>query len=343
MAQKETSYDETAAAALKKMKLKSAMKTLKELDAVELEDVILGAEAELSDREPEEDTVNWVHIKEYESDIKEAIRTWGKVGGISTGLPSLDAVIGGLRKGQTFLIAGESNNGKSALAAQIAVNVSKHHKVGYISLEMLPSDNGARINHMNGGTDKDIRLDGLDIYFQSTPDITYRDLEPLFEKAKELGIEVMMLDYLQFLGRALTQDEVAKMSQVIKKLVLKYQLPLIVIVSLRKGTARRWIDIGMDDLMGTSAIGYDSDNTIVVSRQNMECVYDDDHVFVKVLKLRNMRKTKDNEFLMFDWHDTRITETAVPLNILRKEVKDIPMGDLTDEGELSTDSISILT
>lgn len=330
-----TTKEEQATATLKRMRLKSAMKTLKELDAVDLEDVILGAESELADREPAEDRVDWKHIKEYESDIKEAISVWGKVGGVSTGLPSLDAVIGGLRQGQTLLIAGESNNGKSALAAQIAVNVSKHHKVGYISLEMLPGDNGARINHMNGGSEGDIRLDGMDIYFQSTTQITYKDLEPLFVKGKEMGIELMMLDYLQFLGRSLTMDEVGKMSQVIKQLATTYKLPFIVIVSLRKGMARKWTEIGMDDLMGTSAIAYDSDNTIVVSRQDMNCDYDEDHVYVKVLKLRNMRKNKDNEFLMFDWNDTRITETAVPLHILRKQ--DIKMSSITEEGELSTE------
>ena len=321
----------SAQAELKNMRLKSAMKTLKMVNANELEDLIIGAEQELSTRTPDTE-VGWVHIKDYEEEIKDSIKTWGKVGGISTGLPSLDAVIGGLRKGQTFLIAGESNNGKSALAAQIAVNVSKRHKVGYISLEMLPGDNGARINHMNGGSEHDIKLDGMDIYFQSTTKLDYKKLEPLFKKAKEMGIEVMMLDYLQFLGRGMSQDEVGKMSQVIKQLALTYELPFIVIVSLRKGMARRWVDISIDDLMGTSAIGYDSDNTVVVSRQNLNCEYDEDHVYLKVLKLRNMRKTKDNEFLVFDWKDTRVSEPIVPLHLLRGE---IPQGDIKEDGELT--------
>lgn len=325
MVESGVSKDEGAAEKLKQMRLKQAMRTLGDLEPTELEDIMVGAELELAKHDPTT-PVTWKHIKEYEGEIKEAIKTWGKVGGVSTGLPSLDAVIGGLRKGQTFLIAGESNQGKSALAAQIAVNVSKHHKVGYISLEMLPGDNGARINHMNGGTEKDIKLDGMDIYFQSTTDIDYKHLDPLFKEAKAMGMEVMMLDYLQFLGRGMNIDEVAKMSKAIKTVAMKYELPFIVIVSLRKGTARKWTDIGIDDLMGTSAIGYDADNTIVVSRLDMEGKFDEDSIYVKVLKLRNMKKTKDNEFLVYRWQDTKIMEPITPLHMMVSE------GDINDEG-----------
>lgn len=318
---------------LKQIRLNSAKKLLGDLSDVDLEEFTLGAEQELAKRDPLA-APEWRHIDEYKEEIEEAIKNWGKVGGISTGLPSLDATIGGLRKGQTLLIAGESNNGKSALAAQIAVNVSKQSKVGYISLEMLPGDNGARINHMNGGS-----LDGLDIYFQSTTDIDYKHLDPLFKQAKEQGFELMMLDYLQFLGRDLSQDEVAKMSKTIKKVAIKYQLPFIVIVSLRKGQQRKWTDITLDDLMGTSAIGYDSDNTIVVSRQDLDNNYDEDHVYIKVLKLRNMKKTKDNQYLVYDWNDTRVTEPVVPLHLMNpaNQVE----GNISDDGKLSTGKLAL--
>lgn len=325
-----------AAQELKAMRLKGAKRLLKELKPDELDDFLVATSQELAEKEtvPSE-TIGWKHIKEYESEIQEAIKIWGKVGGISSGLPTLDSVIGGLRPGQTYLIAGESNNGKSALAAQMAVNISKEHKVGYISLEMMPGDNGARINHMNGGDSDTLRIDGLDIYFQSTPAITYKHLKPLFEQAKEEGMEVIFLDYLQFLGRSLTIDEVGKMSQVIKNLTMEYGLPLVVIVSLRKSNGgRKWSDITLEDLMGTSAIAYDADNVVLVSRRDMNDEFDDEHMFVKVLKLRNMEKTKDNEFLWFTWHKTRITEEKVSLAIVRQSERDeLPVKDID---ELST-------
>lgn len=315
---------EDAKEKLKQIKLKSAQKLVGELDTIELEDFTMGVELELSKRESL-DKPTWNHITDYSEDIQRAIHAWKRVSGISTGLPSLDRVIGGLRKGQTTLFAGASNAGKSAITAQIAVNVAKHHKVGYISLEMLPGDNGARINHMNGGN-----IENLDIYFQSTTQIDYKHLDHLFKQAKDQGFELVLLDYLQFLGRDLSQDEVAKMSKTIKQVAMKYEIPLIVIVSLRKGDGKRkWTDIEVEDLMGTSAIGYDADNVLVVSRSDMAGEFDDEHLFLKVLKLRNMPKTKDNEFLWYDWEDTRVTEAPVPLHLMNPEE-----GELTDDGRI---------
>ena len=315
----------------KRYNLKKAKGLLSELKPEELDDFLITTTEEIAKREPIEQ-VGWKHITDYGEEIKAAIKIWGKVGGISTGLPTLDGVVGGLRPGQTYLIAGESNNGKSALAAQMAVNISRSHKVGYISLEMMPGDNGARINHMNGGSESDIRIEGMDIYFQNSPMLTDKQIRPLFEQAKDEGMEVIFLDYLQFLGRGMTNEEVSRLSQLLKRLSMEYEMPLVVIVSLRKSVGgRKWYDISLEDLMGTSAIAYDSDNTIVVSRRDLNDEFDDEHIFVKVLKLRNMRKTKDNEFLWFNWNDTRITEEAVPLHIIRSKIE---AGDIDEHGKI---------
>ena len=305
---------------LKRMRLNSAKRLLKDLKPVEIDDIVGEATKVLADKEAPQTSIGWRHIKEYEDEIKEAVSIWGKVGGVSSGLPTFDKVVGGLRPGQTYLIAGESNNGKSAIAAQMAVNISKSHKVGYISLEMMPGDNGARINHMNHGDDMTLNIDGLDIYFQNSPLLNEKQLRPLFEQAKELDFKVIFLDYLQFLGRGMTNEEVSRLSQTLKRLAMEYEMPLVVIVSLRKSNGgRKWYDISLEDLMGTSAIAYDSDNTVVVSRRDLNDEFDDKHVYLKVLKLRNMDKNKNNEFLWFNWDRTRISEVVVPLHIIRAQ------------------------
>ncbi len=56
---------------------------------------------------------------------------------ISTGIPVLDEVTGGLRRGNYVILAGRPSMGKTAVGVQIALNVSKAgHGVGYFSLEM---------------------------------------------------------------------------------------------------------------------------------------------------------------------------------------------------------------
>lgn len=55
---------------------------------------------------------------------------------IPTSLASLDEALWGLHKKELLVIAGRTSSGKTALATQIAFNVSAKHKVIYVSLEM---------------------------------------------------------------------------------------------------------------------------------------------------------------------------------------------------------------
>lgn len=240
-----------------------------------------------------------VHI----SELEEYQEQW-----ISTGYSTIDDKIRGLANGHVVLIGGETSNGKSALATNIAVNVSKRMPVLYITLEMLHHELKKRIELCNDGT-----VDNLDMIFQKEYRITYKDVEPIILKAKNMGdIKLVVLDYLQYLGRGMTLDEVARMSKEIKSLALKHEIPMIVIVSLRKSEAgknkRKWTEIEIEDLMGTASIGYDCDTALVVSRKDLDNEFDPDHVFVKVLKTRNTKLDYHDRYIQLDWKDTKIIE-----------------------------------
>lgn len=287
---------------------KLVLKSLAELSPETLEDLSIGGETELAQRDSI-DKGSWTHITDIKEEIEEASKLWGKVSGISTGYPKLDAKIGGLKKGELLLIGGETNNGKSALAQNIAVNVSHSHKVGFITLEMLKTEAGSRLKFMNGGS-----VDGMDILFQTEYQIDYRHLKPLFENAIKLGVELVVLDYLQYLGRGMTLEEVAKMTKLMKSLALDFEIPFVVIVSIRKSEGgkfkRKWVDIETEDLMGTSAIAYDADIAMIASRKNLENEFETDRFFVKVIKARNMDLNYDDRFITFAWEKTRITELS---------------------------------
>ena len=271
----------------------------------QIEEAVLERGAEI-----EEETLadEIVHISEMEEEIKKEYDSWGKIKGLRTGLPSLDEKIGGMGKGHVILIGGETSNGKSALAANIAVNVSKSNPVLFITLEMRRAEIGARIMHINGG-----KLDGLDMMFQSEHRLTYKDIKPLLTKAIEMGsVEMVVLDYLQYLGRGMTEKEVAIMSKEIKTLALEFNIPFVVIVSLRKSEGgrnkRKWTEIEIEDYMGTGAIGYDCDCAMIASRKNLNNDFDNDSLWVKILKTRNAKLDYDNRYVRFDWDQTRITE-----------------------------------
>lgn len=301
MGEKEVKSDDKA-----QFRAKSILKSLGELSPEILEDISIGAEQELANRDIKEKG-GITHISEIVEDIEKASKLWGKVSGISTGYPSLDSKIGGLKPGELILVAGDTNNGKSALAQNIAVNVAKNNGVLFITLEMQKTEAGSRIKHMNGG-----KIDNLDLMFQTEYQIDYRHLESLFENGVEVGVKLVVLDYLQYMGRGMTLEEVAKMSKIMKSLALKYSLPFIVIVSLRKSDSgkfkRKWTDVEVDDLMGTSAIGYDADIALIASRRNLDNEFETGKFFVKVVKSRNMPLDYDNRYLQFKWDNTRITE-----------------------------------
>ena len=301
MGKEETKADDKAT-----YRAKSILKSLGELSPETLEDISIGAEQELANRDIE-DKGGITHITELTNEIEEASKLWGKVSGLSTGYPLLDAKIGGLKEGELLLVGGDTNNGKSALAQNIAVNVAKSVGVLFITLEMQKTEAGSRIKYMNNGT-----TEGLDLMFQTEYEIDYRHIDALFKNSVDVGVKFVVLDYLQYMGRGMDLNEVAKMSKLMKRMALKYRVPFMVIVSLRKSDTgkfkRKWTEIEVEDLMGTSAIGYDADVALIASRKNLENEYETDKFFVKVVKARNMNVDYDDRFIAFRWDKTRITE-----------------------------------
>lgn len=270
-----------------------------------------------------------INIQDIEQDIEEAYKNYGKFDGLHTGIGKLDQIVGGMRKGEVLLVGGDPNNGKSALAANIAVNVARTKQVLFITLEMLPEAIGTRMRHINGGS-----IHNLKMSFQAQKSVNFTDLEKIFEEGVGRdGAEFVVIDYLQYLGRGMTNEEVSKMSKLIKDLARSYQIPLMVIVSLRKdsqgkGGRRKWTDIEIDDLMGTGAIGYDADVAMIVSRRDEENNWDDQYVYVRVIKIRSYPLNYSDNIAKLWWDKTRITESPVDFSTGITEVKEASLDEV---------------
>ena len=310
MARKQAGSAETPEEKLKRInqaKLKNAKRSINDLETEDIEDFIFAAEKELAVRDPVSNTdAELLHISEIIDEIEAESETRGKVAGISSGYKALDAMIGGFKKSEVTLVAGESNNGKSMIIANIAARIAMKHKVLYITLEMQPRKVGDRMKYALGGGRQ---YQDLDLVFQKTFTIDYRSLRPLFANAVADGAEIVILDYLQYLGVGMDNKEVAVMSRVCVGLSKEFDIPFVIVVSLRKSDGqRRWTSITKEDIMGTGAIGYDADNIILVSRQNTECEFDKEGVWFKHLKARDMPVDYDNPYLRLNWGNGRITE-----------------------------------
>lgn len=244
-------------------------------------------------------------LADYSDTIEHEFKSWGKPRGLLTGFKSLDARIMGMNKGDYILIAGETNNGKSAVALNIIHQVGKTQEVLYITLEMLIPQLGARLRHMHGEP-----IDDLKIAVQTEHRINYKDLKPIIKNAVEgLDVKLVVLDYLQYLGRGMKIEEVAIISKEIKTLALEFEIPIIVIVSLRKNSAgaqRPWTSLTVDDISGTGSTGYDADTILLVSRKDLDNNFDAEHVWMRMLKARNC--ALDPEPFKMLWDKTKISD-----------------------------------
>ena len=292
MAEKKTKEELTAAAEkLKQMqdgRIRQVLKEMPELNPSTLSFLATNAEAELESRAGEQaESAELLRLSDIKEEILEAERTSGKVSGLFTGLDLLDELIGGLKPSETTLIAGASNNGKSFLAAYMASQVAQQTPTLFITLEMQPATLGARIKKMI----PDDEFDNLDLYFQKTFRLDYRTIEPMIKNAYNNGIRCVFIDYLQYLGVGMKPEEVAKISRMLSELTLTYNIPFVIVVSVRKTdnkSEKKWALTDLEDIMGTSAIGYDADNVVVVSRKNPDNEYDSDGMWIKHIKARNM-------------------------------------------------------
>lgn len=305
-----TKSNESAEDKIKKMqdgRLKMVMQELPELPSATLSFLATNAESELESRAGEfAESAGLLNILDIEDEIKEAEQNSGKFGGLFTGLGMLDDLIGGLKPSETTLIAGESNNGKSFLAAYMASQVAQQTPTLFITLEMQPATLGARIKKML----PEDEWNGLKLYFQKTFRLDYRTVEPIIKNAYNNGVRAVFIDYLQYLGVGMKPDEVARISRMLSELSLTYNIPFVIVVSVRKQqgmTAKDWRQLSLDDIAGTSAIAYDSDNVILVSRKNLENEYDSDGIWFKHLKSRNMPVYYgDGQYVRFGFYNNSI-------------------------------------
>lgn len=175
-------------------------------------------------------------------------------GGIPTGIPSVDAAIGGMGDGELWVTAGPTSSGKSALSLQLAASVLMMKKrVLIFSLEMgteevfgrllshtekIPMDAVMRkkaltkfeLGQIVEGSRK-LKECGIGICDQSS--MTLENIEALTEKEALSGqIGAIVVDYVQLIeGKRLQgenrEQQLARYVKRLKQLAKKHSCPVI--------------------------------------------------------------------------------------------------------------------
>jgi replicative DNA helicase len=237
-------------------------------------------------------------------DVFDAYQRGAGVVGLSTGLPGLDAGMGGLRKSDLIILAGRPAMGKTSLGTNMAVAaarfIAEQHAAGvrmgpvaFSSLEMGKRQLKQRIlaEHSRvpfwkldrGIADKvemeryvlaEKALDKLPLLIDDTGGLTIGQLKLRARTLKRRrGISLLVIDYLQLLAGSGRKDanrvaEVTEITTGLKALAKELDIPIIALSQLsRKVEERDDRRPQLSDLRESGSIEQDADVVLFVYRE----------------------------------------------------------------------------
>ena len=241
--------------------------------------------------------------------ISEAIDTAGRrrVPGLRTGIPKLDAYLGGIYGGDLVLVAGRPSVGKTAFLLHLARKfASDGTGVGLVSLEMgnqqlaerlLSAESlveGRYFRDMNVQADVATRMGAAVGEISELPIlIASRGAERLSHLLSEVrqmvaadGIGCLVVDYIQLVladGES-RQEQVALVSRRLKALAMDLDIPIVAACQLSRSAVREERSPQLNDLRESGSLEQDADTVLMLYRKN-EAVQSD--VVCKIAKQRN--------------------------------------------------------
>lgn len=213
--------------------------------------------------------------------------------GLSTGLGSLDDVIGGLKPGQLVIVAGRPGGGKSVVGMDMARAAAIHRGVptAVFSLEMTKTELMQRVfaaecgvnltRIMNGGLhdEERARLHAGALRIRKAPmfvdDTAPNDLGSIRSTARRIqqrsGLGLIVVDYLQLVRAAVARDsrhqEVGEVSSGLKLLAKELGVPVVAACQLnRNSESRTDRRPALSDLRESGSLEQDADVVILLHR-----------------------------------------------------------------------------
>ncbi len=214
--------------------------------------------------------------------------------GIPTGFDDLDTLTNGFNHSDLIIVAARPSMGKSALAAQMAMNVARNHSMPVIvfSLEMsklqiamraLSSEAGIECTYLKTGRlsnnqweplSNGIRtISELPVYLDERSDPTLTHIEAECRKVmaierRDLGL--IVIDYLQLMngeGGGNRNNEIEKITRGLKRLAKKLNTPVVCLSQLSRAVESRSDKRPMlSDLRDSGGIEQDADKVIMIYR-----------------------------------------------------------------------------
>ena len=198
--------------------------------------------------------------------LEQAARTDRGIPGLSTGIPELDALLGGLQNGRLYVIAARPAIGKSLLALQLARHAAtvEATRVLFASLEMSESETAQRHLAAVSGVDPE-RLhlgrvhaedwkpllqaadttQGMAMHLLDDGDLS---LTRLRAHARQIAVRdgrlgLVVVDYLQLMRSERPSgsrvEDVSELSRGLKRLARELECPVIAVAQLSRAVEQR--------------------------------------------------------------------------------------------------------
>ena len=208
-----------------------------------------------------------------------AYQRGGGLSGISSGLKSLDAKLGGMHRSDLIILAGRPSMGKTSLATNIAFSVAQAYKaeessdghrkttdggvVAFFSLEMSQEQLATRLiadysgissyhirqGKIDAAQFEDIRdavseINTIPLYIDDTGGLSIGAMTARARRLKrQRGLDMVVVDYLQLLtGSGKTDSRVQEMSEItqaLKSLAKELNVPVIALSQLSRQVENR--------------------------------------------------------------------------------------------------------
>lgn len=217
------------------------------------------------------------------------------VTGLPTGYGELDKLTAGLQPGELIILAARPSHGKTALALNIAENVSirLQQPVGFCSLEMSKESllsrllaAHARINahkFRTGHLSKDDwqkllnslgELSQAPLWVDDASSATLAEIGARAERLKqERGLSLLVVDYLQLVSASRyqrsRQEEVSAVSRGLKALAKDLAVPVLALSQLTRAPDKEERAPMLSDLRESGAIEQDADVVMFIHRPGL--------------------------------------------------------------------------
>ena len=194
--------------------------------------------------------------------------------GIPTGFSNIDKKIGGFKQGELIIIGGRPGMGKSTLAIQIAIQISRAmHKVLYINLntsrecmanKLIAQLEDISLDELQNGTFRNNPEVDINSAIASSEELNLSVVEDCFKMDDFEGVvnkekpEIVLIDFLELMtaGMAKTRKNLDAVVMAIKRIARENGIVIIALSQLRKNLVNRYGDCKpqLADLLGNGII-----------------------------------------------------------------------------------------